>query len=170
MSEIPLSLLLLRRQPIRSLAQENRHVPQIDTEALRQPLPFPPSPSLAVEPGARGAAETALAVPFPRQAAGVAVAKVARMAADGARAMRFVVGLGLVVLLLELLVLVLLLLWVEVVVLWVGEAVALVRVFGLGADGSAAGGDRQGVGEDGGKAVGAACRAEGVVGVSCRCL
>lgn len=146
MPEIPLPLLLLRGEPIRTLAQEDGHIAQIHAEALGQPLALAPSSSLAVEPGASGPAEAAFAVPFPCQAAGVAVAEVAGVAAHGARAL----GLGL------------LLLWVEVVVLWVGEAVALVRVFGFGADGAAAGGDGEGVGEDGGKAVGAAGGTESV--------
>ena len=75
MPEVPLPLLLLRRQPIRSLAQKDRHVPQIHAKALSQPLALATSSSLAVEPGAGRAAETALAIPFPRQAAGEAVAE-----------------------------------------------------------------------------------------------
>ena len=170
MSKIPLPLLLLRRQPIGRLTQEDRHIPQIDTEALSQPLAFTTSPSLAVEPGSRGAAETALAVPLPRQAARVAVAEVAGVAADGAGAvglLLLLVWVLLLLLVLVLLVLLLLLLGVEVFVLWVGEAVALVRVFGFGADGAAAGGDGEGVGEDCGEAVGAAGWAESVVVVAC---
>ena len=54
---------------------------------------------------------------------------------------------------------------VSVLGCWVGEAVALVRVFGFGADGAAAGGDGEGVGEDGREAVGAAGWAEGVLSV-----
>ena len=147
MPEIPLPLLLLGSQTIRALAQENRHIAQIHTKALSQPLALAASSSLAVEPGARGAAEAALAVPLPSQPTRVAVAEVAGVAAHGTRAL----WLGLLALL-----------GVEVFVLRVGEAVALVRVFGFGADGAAAGGDGEGVGEDGGEAVGAAGGAEGV--------
>lgn len=171
MSKISLPLLLLRRQPIGRLTQKDRHISQIDTEALSQPLAFAASPSLAVEPGSRGAAETALAVPLPRQAARVAVAEVAGVAADGAGAVGLLLLLVWVLLLLllvlVLLVLLLLLLGVEVLVLWVGEAVALVRVLGFGADSAAAGGDGEGVGEDGGQAVGAAGWAKSVVVVAC---
>lgn len=74
MTEIPFPLLLLRSEPIGTLAQENRHIAQIHAKALGQTLAFAASTSLAVEPRARRAAETALAVPFPRQPAGVAVA------------------------------------------------------------------------------------------------
>ena len=170
MSKISLPLLLLRRQPIGRLTQKDRHISQIDTEALSQPLAFAASPSLAVEPGSRGAAETALAVPLPRQAARVAVAEVAGVAADGAGAvglLLLLVWVLLLLLVLVLLVLLLLLLGVEVLVLWVGEAVALVRVLGFGADSAAAGGDGEGVGEDGGQAVGAAGWAKSVVVVAC---
>jgi hypothetical protein len=38
---------------------------------------------------------------------------------------------------------------ISVLSCWFGEAVALVGVFGFGADGAAAGGDGEGVGEDG---------------------
>ena len=171
MSKISLPLLLLRRQPIGRLTQKDRHISQIDTEALSQPLAFAASPSLAVEPGSRGAAETALAVPLPRQAARVAVAEVAGVAADGAGAVGLLLLLVWVLLLLllvlVLLVLLLLLLGVEVLVLWVGEAVALVGVFGFGSDGSAARGDGEGIGEDGGEAIGAARRTKSVVVVAC---
>lgn len=158
-TKVPLPLLLLpRRKPVRALAHENRHVAQIDAEALSETLAFATGAGLAVQPGTGRATKTALAVPLPRQSAGVTVAEVAGVAAHRTGAARLLLLVGGVV---------------SVLGRWLWEAVALVRVFGFGADGAAAGGDGEGVGEDGREAVGAAGWAESAflvcsVGVSAR--
>jgi hypothetical protein len=86
-TEVPLPLRrLLRRQSIRARTQENRHIAQIHTKALRQPLALATRSRLVVKPRTRGPTETALAIPLPRETAGKAVAEVARVAADRTRA------------------------------------------------------------------------------------
>lgn len=67
--KVALPLLLRRRQAVRALTQENRHIPEIHAKALRKSLALAARAGLASEPGASRASKPALPVPLPSQAA-----------------------------------------------------------------------------------------------------